>query len=575
MTFVDDGGDARMLDLDDIDQLDPDLSCTVQELISFTGSEHLLRAVRMRTLLEGCGKIFSKSGGTAATYELSQPVSRIGYFVSHNWAIPRVIKFVALAFKFNMTSAFAASIGTFGLCSVLGALGVLPTLEMHDTDQRSSIVCRCISIPVTLGVLLFGSRLRRWFSGKEPTAFLDKACIHQVDSELQQQGIRKLGAFLRSSDRMLVLYSPLYLRKLWTIYEVASFMALRDVEDLEVVPVALPCAMLLLFIGGILFQWSHILYHYLGLPGWLLPGVNWVGSMVYFITARMWHTSKAEIQATLKQFDVANANCAQESDRSLVQQNIVALMKASKIVQRSATDKEALEAFNQRVRVELSSEFDKIFGRCAYSYMEYLVLGLNVFAPYHADCWSAIGEGVPWRKVIGQRSMDLFWDMFGVHAWHISLEALSVCFIHLSLWQNVVYLLVMNTVVTGCGSVLVILSDYLTKRAETENWVLLGLGILQVFTTFIDAYFVPRIASLHRNRGRKPGTAPSARNSTRSTSSTSSCEEVPSPGLPCETTKRGRRSSRRSEAAVYESENMDWGDDQVVAPSASTTRVFV
>merc|ERR1719353_607782 len=60
-----------------------------------------------------------------------------------------------------------------------------------------------------------------------PRVFLDKTCIHQTDHDLQAHGIRKLGAFQKRSRCMVILYGEEYLQKLWTVYEVASFLALR------------------------------------------------------------------------------------------------------------------------------------------------------------------------------------------------------------------------------------------------------------------------------------------------------------------------------------------------------------
>ena len=56
---------------------------------------------------------------------------------------------------------------------------------------------------------------------------------------IQRQGIEKLAAFLRCSDEMVVIYTDVYLLKLWTVYEVASFLALSSVDKMTVVPVAL------------------------------------------------------------------------------------------------------------------------------------------------------------------------------------------------------------------------------------------------------------------------------------------------------------------------------------------------
>merc|ERR1712194_760554 len=70
--------------------------------------------------------------------------------------------------------------------------------------------------------------------------FLDKTGIHQTDLERQRPGILKLGAFLRSSKHMVSLYTDVYLIKLWTVYEIACFLALHSVSNIIVVPTFQP-----------------------------------------------------------------------------------------------------------------------------------------------------------------------------------------------------------------------------------------------------------------------------------------------------------------------------------------------
>jgi len=54
---------------------------------------------------------------------------------------------------------------------------------------------------------------------------------------VQRQGIEKLSAFLSNSEIMVALYTDTYLLKLWTVYEVASFLALRPIKCMKIVPV--------------------------------------------------------------------------------------------------------------------------------------------------------------------------------------------------------------------------------------------------------------------------------------------------------------------------------------------------
>ncbi|CAE8628471.1 unnamed protein product [Polarella glacialis] len=60
--------------------------------------------------------------------------------------------------------------------------------------------------------------------GTKVSCFLDCLCINQSDAELKQAGIDSIGASLRNSDSMLVLWGPEYFTRLWCCFELAVFM---------------------------------------------------------------------------------------------------------------------------------------------------------------------------------------------------------------------------------------------------------------------------------------------------------------------------------------------------------------
>merc|ERR1719350_1662992 len=99
-------------------------------------------------------------------------------------------------------------------------------------------------MPAFLFVICLGHELKRALGLRGCTVFLDKTCIHQTDKDLQREGILKLGAFLRSSSKMLVVYSDIYLTKLWTVYEVACFLSLHPTSNMTVVPISQPVLIL-------------------------------------------------------------------------------------------------------------------------------------------------------------------------------------------------------------------------------------------------------------------------------------------------------------------------------------------
>merc|ERR1719353_1430690 len=116
---------------------------------------------------------------------------------------------------------------------------------MFDTifESRRSFACCLLTGHTTFTITLFYyHEWRLCLTGwRGPSVFLDKTCIHQTDTDLQAAGIRKLGAFLRKSRTMVVLYGEEYLQKLWTVYEIASFLTLSPGSPIAIIHVFLPC----------------------------------------------------------------------------------------------------------------------------------------------------------------------------------------------------------------------------------------------------------------------------------------------------------------------------------------------
>lgn len=68
-------------------------------------------------------------------------------------------------------------------------------------------------------LLLFQWQRIRCFLGLRPRrVFLDKISIDQEDEERKSAGIASLGAFLRHSENLVVLFSPEYFTRMWCCY---------------------------------------------------------------------------------------------------------------------------------------------------------------------------------------------------------------------------------------------------------------------------------------------------------------------------------------------------------------------
>ena len=83
-------------------------------------------------------------------------------------------------------------------------------------------------------ISIFGSYARGCFRPRH--AFVDKACIQQSDDEQKRRGILALAGFLKSSDRLVMLWTTRYFTRLWCVFEVVVWLNIG--RELKFVPVS-------------------------------------------------------------------------------------------------------------------------------------------------------------------------------------------------------------------------------------------------------------------------------------------------------------------------------------------------
>lgn len=386
------------------------LNSDVLELLSFSGLQDLLRGSKLSTVLQGQGRVFSDSAGSSDSYALSRVVKQIDVFISHNWSVPRRDKFWCLALHFNF--AAAAALTTVAMLGFLlaNALDILPTVEGTSLGRPRGICGTLFCTPIfmlTLG-LFHEFRPAEKYAGPGTTVFLDKLCIDQVDAYQQRQGIKKIGAFLLHSTSMCIIYTDIYLQKLWTVYEVASFLSLHPASRMEVVPTFLPrvvfVGLLALYLEGVL---STLLDVAIGRnAAYAYGAVCCVLCYPVMVAFRVWARNQAAIQARLADFDVARCTCSDEADRPLVYRNIAILMRATHVVESGATNQEALEAFNRLVKAQLPGALDGCIGRIGLAYKYALTLGACAFGSSLIDAFAGLPHGLTVREASGIALME-------------------------------------------------------------------------------------------------------------------------------------------------------------------------
>jgi len=209
----------------------------------------------MRHLLRGFGKVLSEKEGCERTFDLSRPVRAIGIFLSHSWSTPGWFKTVALMYYANVNRAlfcsfFVATI-FWGLeiAGVTESLMTWQTFYMPGADRIFTWSGSYTYAPpclVFFVVLMFGQEIP---FVPQSHCFLDKCCIHQTDPEKKNAGIQLLGTFLQSSNKLVILWQPEYLTRLWCVYELAAFRHIKGSANsiIEFLPLKLPMLTIGLF----------------------------------------------------------------------------------------------------------------------------------------------------------------------------------------------------------------------------------------------------------------------------------------------------------------------------------------
>lgn len=148
--------------------------------------------------------------GSDTTFGLSAPTDKIDEFLSHSWSSGHgVLKWLNLCLMHNATSAVVNSIFVGALAVLLESTGTvtfLPTVRHPWFDGHVRGVTFGPYL-MAYGAFLLTFMFRSLYRRNDPTMFLDKCCINQLDPVQKQSGIAAINEFLRRSSKMLVCYT--------------------------------------------------------------------------------------------------------------------------------------------------------------------------------------------------------------------------------------------------------------------------------------------------------------------------------------------------------------------------------
>ena len=162
----------------------------------------IIRGVPVHCALRCCGQ--AMRGKQRGLYKFSCATTEIDEFWSHSWRTSAWMKFVTAWYVTSGVIAVAFGMVGAVLGCVLHAIGVLPaTVDIGFCKSQWSVL-----IGVTFCCLSF------MFWRVRKLVFLDFLCISQEDEGLKGEAMISMGAILKSSASMLVLWDPSWVQRL-------------------------------------------------------------------------------------------------------------------------------------------------------------------------------------------------------------------------------------------------------------------------------------------------------------------------------------------------------------------------
>eukprot|EP00927_Polykrikos_kofoidii_P087231 TRINITY_DN9996_c1_g2_i1.p1 TRINITY_DN9996_c1_g2~~TRINITY_DN9996_c1_g2_i1.p1 ORF type:complete len:565 (+),score=55.99 TRINITY_DN9996_c1_g2_i1:116-1810(+) len=298
-------------------------------------------------------------------HPLSRPVTSIGQFWSHSWLASALLKVVVLLLEYNGLAAGVIGTVAAWVASALFAGDVLPGMTKgrgyHDKQELSFGTWG-----LSTGVLFFVLTLVYWRSGQ--TVFLDKICVSQTNEEKKVEGVIGIGAFLKSSQCLLVISDSTYVTRVWCVFELAAYSKLME-NDPDKTLCFIPLVFGKILIVGFVFQSCFMTFDnlvefkHLG----LLLGVYVTCLALLSHLLRDHQAGLADFRDQLRKFRMEDSNCYC-CTVGHVQRDTGARLSCDRDAVNACVDCwfGSSSAFNTFVQSSLSETFAKQVGRLGF-----------------------------------------------------------------------------------------------------------------------------------------------------------------------------------------------------------------
>ncbi|CAE7573523.1 unnamed protein product, partial [Symbiodinium sp. KB8] len=160
-------------------------------------------------------------------------VPEIDEFWSHSWHGEARRKILLLLLLKNGPAAIL--VGTLGalVMMILQVTGVVPGLYRKPPLLGDGATYEFAPYSLLVGIGLCTLTILLW--RPQQAVFLDQICIHQHDGSLKMEGILNIGAIMKKSRSLLVLWDQTYVERLWCIFEMAAFLKGHESEEVDIV----------------------------------------------------------------------------------------------------------------------------------------------------------------------------------------------------------------------------------------------------------------------------------------------------------------------------------------------------
>eukprot|EP00928_Gymnodinium_smaydae_P003632 TRINITY_DN11291_c0_g4_i2.p1 TRINITY_DN11291_c0_g4~~TRINITY_DN11291_c0_g4_i2.p1 ORF type:complete len:527 (+),score=47.93 TRINITY_DN11291_c0_g4_i2:44-1582(+) len=355
-------------------------------------------------LLEPTGTIASSTGAlsTEDTFVFSKRVDLIHHFLSHSWRDSGKLKWLSLIVYANFFSAMMMGhlLAAIVFAIVFFCPDVYPFPGVDTTGNMAIDRYRYGPFAMVCMVVFLGSIfLVHLITRKSPDLFLDKLCIHQTDPDRKVAGIRGLGAFLKRSENMLVLWGDDYFDRLWCGYELALYIRLHGTSAVQIMPI--DYAAYLFALGLTMFYSGFVVMLFdSGAP---LSPIVAVPSLMPYVLIGVYkakvYEARQQLRTTLLDYDVRKTSCfcchvnhvspdgrGIPCDRIFVEESIAAWYGYG--------THNGLDAFNETVRTKVSEDTATILGKDTVAPLPFLILISSL------TVWQGLGQGSinPWNS---------------------------------------------------------------------------------------------------------------------------------------------------------------------------------